>query len=205
MSSVRDQYVQAWTRLAELAAEIPEAAWDGPSLCPDWSARQLAGHLVDGERQVRALLEASEPLTPVVDPAALAQHAADPDTALRHAAKQAATTLTDMDAAVMVTTPHGRLPVNHFLTMALIEPVVHGWDLAAATGRPLVIAEQAAETLLAGVKQLGSQLAATGMYASPAPIRKDARPTEQLLAALGRRVDAGSMTSTVVRERGSEQ
>lgn len=203
-NSPRERYVQAWTRIAELVTTVPETTWDNPSPCTGWSARQLAGHLVDGEGQVRALLEDREPRTPVTDPDALTQLGADPATALGDAAERAQAALTEVDTKAVITTPHGALPLDQFLTMALIEPVVHGWDLATATGLPLVIDEQAAETLLAGVKQLGTQLAATGMYAPAVPVDQDAPPIEQLLAALGRPVGANTATTTVLRVERSD-
>lgn len=64
MSSTGEQYLQVWARLADLAAGVPPADWEIPSPCTDWSARQLSGHLVDGQRKVRALLTGRGPLTP---------------------------------------------------------------------------------------------------------------------------------------------
>ena len=186
MTSAREQYARAWGGLAGLAAEVPDPAWDAPSPCDGWNARQVAGHLLDGERQVRALLEARTPLAPVTDPAVLAELGADPAGAVCDAAGRVRTTVDALDASIPVETPHGRLGVDQFLAMALIEPVVHGWDLSAATGRPLAPDEEAVAALLDGVERLGGRLAATGMYAPAVPVGDDASPVERLLAALGR-------------------
>lgn len=186
MTSAGEQYAVAWARLGELAAEIADPAWDAPSPCGEWNARQVAGHLVDGERQVRALLEARPPLTPVTDPAVLAELGADPARALRDAAQRVRTTVGALDPDASVETPHGRLGVEQFLSMALIEPVVHGWDLSTATGRPLALDDEAVAALLDGVERLGDRLAATGMYAPALPVRDDASPIERLRAAVGR-------------------
>jgi uncharacterized protein (TIGR03086 family) len=131
----------------------------------------------------------------VTDPGDLAQLGVDPATSLPEAARQAEITLTDIAPGTLVATPHGTLPAEQLLTMAMIEPVVHGVDLADAVGRVLVVDEQVVEMLWAGVQQLGTQLAATGMYAPAGPVRDDARPIEQLLAALGRTTDADSTTA----------
>ena len=186
MTSAREQYARAWARLTGLAAEVEGPAWDAPSPCGEWNARQVAGHLIDGERQVRALLEARTPLAPVTDPAVLAELGADPAGAVRDAAERVRTTVDALDPSTPVETPHGRLGVEQFLAMALIEPVVHGWDLSAATGRPLALDEGAVAVLLDGVERLGGRLAATGMYAPALPVRDDASPVVRLLAALGR-------------------
>ena len=186
MTSAGEQYVAAWARLGELAAETPGPAWDEPSPCAGWNARQVAGHLVDGERQVRALLGARTPLAPVTDPAVLAELGVDSVAALREAAQRVRTTVEALDPDASVETPHGRLGVEQFLFMALIEPVVHGWDLSTATGRPLTLDDEAVAMLLDGIERLGHQLAATGMYAPALPVRNDASPVERLLAAVGR-------------------
>jgi uncharacterized protein (TIGR03086 family) len=186
VASASEQYVTAWVRLAGLAAEIPGPAWDAPSPCGAWNARQVAGHLLDGERQVRAMLEARTPPAPVTDPAVLAELGTDPVGDLRDAAERVRTTVDALDPSASIATPHGGLGVDQFLAMALIEPVVHGWDLSAATGRPLALDEEAVAVLLDGVERLGGRLAATGMYAPAVPVRDDASPVVRLLAALGR-------------------
>lgn len=174
MSTTGEQYLQAWARLADLAAGVPAADWDIPSPCADCSARQLSGHLVDGQRQVRALLTGRGPLTPVTDPGDLAQLGVDPATSLREAARQAEVTLTDIAPGTLVATPHGTLPAEQRLTVAMTEPMVHGVDLADAVERVLVVDEQGRRD---------------------GPVRNDARPIEQLLAALGRTADAASATA----------
>lgn len=187
MSTTMEQYLQAWTRLARLADAVPEPAWDAPSPCADWTARQLAGHLVDGARQVQALLRRRPPLVPVTDPTALAGLAGDnPRAALRDAAGTVKETVADLDPDHPISTPHGPLPAEQVLAMALIEPVVHAWDLARATKQPVVLDDEAVATLLVGVEQVGDQLAATGMYANALRVPDHAPPTERLLAALGR-------------------
>ena len=121
MTSAGEQYAVAWARLGELAAEIADPAWDAPSPCGEWNARQVAGHLVDGERQVRALLEARPPLTPVTDPAVLAELGADPARALRDAAQRVRTTV-------------GALDPDDEAVAALLDGVERLGDRLAATG-----------------------------------------------------------------------
>lgn len=111
----------------------------------------------------------------------------DPAAALQAAAAQVRSTLTTLDPLRVVETPRGPLPVEQLLAMALIEPVVHGWDLAVATGQPGTLDLELTVALLPGVQQLGGQLAATGMYAQALPVADGATQAERLLAALGRK------------------
>ena len=86
----------------------------------------------------------------------------------------------------MVDTPRGAFPVERVLAMALVEPVIHGWDLAVATGHPWHLDDDSVRILLTGVEQMGGRLAATGMYAPALPVPATADPAQRLLAALGR-------------------
>ena len=80
-----------------------------------------------------------------------------------------------------------RGPSSSSSAIALVEPVVHTWDLATATGRPVDLDPDPVRALLHGVLALGGQLQATGMYAPAVPVADDAPAKDRLLAALGRR------------------
>lgn len=127
-------------------------------------------------------------MTPTVDPVALSQLAGqDPAGAVREVAAQVRSALTGLDPLRVVESGRGPLPVEQLLAMALIEPAVHGWDLAVATGQPATLDPDLTEALLPGVLQLGGQLAATGMYAHALPVVDGASDGERLLAALDRK------------------
>ena len=189
MRPALERYRRAWRLLEDIVGTVVEtAAWDRPSPCGDWTARQLAGHLVDGHRQVQAMLEDAAALPPVTDPAGLAELAGDdPAARLRAAAARVEASVARVDPTSVVSTPRGPLPVEQLLAVAVIEPFVHGWDLAVATGQRITLDPDLVATLLPGVQQLGGQLAASGMYAPALPVPERAPDAERLLAALGRR------------------
>ena len=188
MNQAIEHYQHAWTLLEETAQAVPSRSWDDPSPCEDWTARQLAGHLVDAHRQVQAMLTGTKPLAPTSEPAALTELAGeDPAATLHDAAAQVREVLAGLNPTARVRTPRGPLVVEQLLGMAVIEPFIHGWDLAVATGQPGVLDPELAGTLLPAVLQLGGQLAATGMYAPVLPLPDSAPTDTRLLAALGRR------------------
>jgi len=76
--------------------------------------------------------------------------------------------------------------VEQLLGVALVEPVVHCWDLATATGRPADLDPEAVRALLPGVLALGDRLQGSGMYGPAVPVPDDAPAQDRLLAALGR-------------------
>lgn len=176
-------YRAAWQRVIALAGTVED--WSVPSPCTGWTAAHLAGHLADGADQIAALLAGGPTLPPITDPRELVRRAgAEPTHALRAAVAGLDAVLDDPPD--VVDTPHGPLPLERVPGMALIEPVVHGRDLAQAAGRVIALDDDAVTGLLAGVEQLGDALAATGMYAPGRPAGGGAPPAERLLLALGR-------------------
>ncbi len=182
------RYLRALDRLGAVVDAVPAERWDAPTPCPDWSARQLAGHLVDGQGQVLAMLTGEGPRVPVTDPGALGLLAGPaPAGSWRRAHQSAAAALRGAAPDAAVATPLGPRTVEQLLGIAFVEPVVHTWDLATATGRPADLDPDAVRALLPGVLALGGQLQATGMYAPAVPVPDDAPAQDRLLAALGRR------------------
>jgi len=182
------RYLRALDRLGTVVDAVPAQRWDAPTPCPGWSARELLGHLVDGQRQVLAMLTGEGPRAPVPEPEALGALAGpDPAGSWRRAHQAVVAALSSAAPGAGVATPLGPRTVEELLGIALVEPVVHTWDLATATGRPAGLDPDAVRALLPGVLALGGQLAATGMYAPAAPVPDDAPAQDGLLAALGRR------------------
>lgn len=188
MTDPREQYQRAWQSLLDVAEQVPAERWDAPSPCAGWTARQLAGHVMDGARQVHVMVTGEPPLVPITDPDALADLAGpDPAGVLRADVARLQEAVDGLASDAVAETPQGSLPLPEFLTTALVEPVVHGWDLAVATGQSTMLAPDLVAALLPGVLQLGDQLAATGRYAAALPLPDSAPASERLLAALGRR------------------
>ena len=189
MSRAMQQYQRAWTTLEQTAAAVAPSAWERPSPCRGWTARQLVGHLVDGHHQVQALLAGTGPAPPTSDVPALAALAGpDPASALRGATTEVRATLAGLDPAVMAETPRGPLPVEQLLSMAVVEPFVHGWDLAVATGQH-VTARPRADGHIAPRRAAARRAARRHRQYAPARyVPDDAPDAQRLLAALGRPV-----------------
>lgn len=180
-------YLRALDRLGAVVDAVPPDRWDHPTPCPAWSARQLLGHLVDGQRQVLAMAGGDGPRPPVTGPGELGALAGpDPAGAWRRAHQETATTLAGVSPAASVATPLGPRTVEQLLGVALVEPVVHCWDLATATGQPADLDPEAVRALLPGVLALGDRLQGSGMYGPAVPVPDDAPAQDRLLAALGR-------------------
>lgn len=187
MTDAREQYLAAWRVFAELAHSVPAGQWDAPTPCAEWTVRALIGHVLDGAHQVQAMAGGQDPVPPIQQPQDLTQLTGpDPAAAVHRAVADLEVALGGLPADTVVHTRAGELPLQQMLGMALIEPVAHGWDLATATGQQATFDAEAVTALLAGVQQLGGQLAATGMYRPATIVDEQAPPLKRLMAALGR-------------------
>lgn len=190
MTTPIELYLRALDRAGAVVDAVPTDRWDDPTPCPDWSARQVVGHLVDGQRQVLAMVGGDGPRPPVTDPGALGALAGpDPAGSWRRAREESATTLAGVAPSTAVATPLGQRTIEQVLGIALVEPVVHTWDLATASGQPADLDPEAVRALLPGVLALGDRLRSSGMYGPSVPVPDDAPEQDRLLAALGRAPD----------------
>jgi uncharacterized protein (TIGR03086 family) len=188
VTSPLTRYLRALDGFTDVVEHVPTEVWDAPPPDPGWSARQLLGHVIDGQAQVVGML-IGHPRPPVADDAALARLAGPhPVQSWRTCRADVTAVLTGVDAAATVTTPGGPSTAAAVLAMAVIEPLVHAWDLATAVGRPVHLDPDVVDALLPGVLAAGDRLAATGMYRPAVPVAADAPAQERLLGALGRRV-----------------
>src|SRR5262245_58006872 len=55
-----ESYRRAQDLLDEVLGAVREGQWDGPSACAEWSVRDVAGHVIWGQRQLRAWATGAE-------------------------------------------------------------------------------------------------------------------------------------------------
>src|SRR5262245_25465088 len=87
--------------------------------------------------------------------------------------------------------PIGDVPGQIALALALTDAVVHGWDLATATGQEATIDDDLAAVLLAGAEQMvGPQMRQPDgerpVFAPPVAVGPDGPASVRLIAFLGR-------------------
>jgi uncharacterized protein (TIGR03086 family) len=163
----------------------------GPTPCHDWDVTALLAHLIGGHEMFAAAL--GQPLPPA---------AADPSvTALATRYRDAAAASLDAFAAPgalqrVVALPIGAVPGEVALGLALTDAVVHGWDLAAATGQDTTIDDRVAGPLLAAAQasitdDLRQPAGARAVFAQPVPIAPESPAGDRLVAFLGRSPQSG--------------
>jgi uncharacterized protein (TIGR03086 family) len=68
----------------------------------------------------------------------------------------------------------------------LLDVLIHGWDLASATGQPAALDPQLVDACWDVVRPQLSMLRGSGQFGEEVPGTTDTNPQASLLAALGR-------------------
>lgn len=168
------------TRIVDAAAE---SQWDAPTPCKEWDVGRLAAHLVSGLAGFADIGEGKN-----MDPD---EPRYRPDE-VSIAFDQAGTRVIDvwsMPGALdkMYQPPWGATPGDVIAGFALIETVVHTWDLATAIGIPTEfddeVVEEACRLALAYADET---VRSPEMFGPEVPVPDDAPGLDRLVSFLGR-------------------
>jgi uncharacterized protein (TIGR03086 family) len=171
----------------QLVAAVPAGQWVLPTPCGDWTVRQLVNHLVGGNRLFTDVMHGA-----TLD-VARTQHAGDglgddPDAAYRGSVSGLLEAFGQPGVLEQIfQVPMGVVPGAVLVHLRLTEALVHGWDLAMATGQPVDLPEDLAEQELAFSRsQVGTSVPRGRTFAAEQPAAKDAPAATRLAAFLGR-------------------
>jgi uncharacterized protein (TIGR03086 family) len=169
-----------------VVAGVRADQWAAPTPCTELDARGVLNHLVRGHVLFVAIIRDGPRPAPGTD-----HLGSDPPAAFR----QAATELREAFAApgvleAVYQAPFGTAPGARLAHVRVVEVLVHGWDLARATGQSADFPEDVAERALAGAR-----LALTtrpegpsAPFAAEVPVPRDAPAVDRLAGFLGRPV-----------------
>ncbi len=168
----------------EVLDGIGEEQWAAPTPCPDWDVRALASHVVTGNLGFAGALAGSPPAGDTVPPGT--------SLPLSYRASAAALLAAFGEPGALertVTVPVGTVPGLVALHLRVTELLVHGWDLARATGQEVTFPEElAAAELDFTVRQLPQVPPGRSPFGPPQPVAPEAPAIDRLAAALGRSV-----------------
>jgi uncharacterized protein (TIGR03086 family) len=187
-TDVVDRLAAALTTTGALVAGIPATRWNDPTPCPGWDVRTLTNHLVGGLRIFTAQLTGTEPGGEHEDDwlgdnpaAAYADAAAAVLTAWRAPGA--------MDRTLDISL--GPVPAPLGAVIELTEVVVHGLDLAVATGQRDRVDEAQAAWLHRLMLGMGfDAFRVPGVFGPAVDVADTAPAHVRLLAFLGREVPA---------------
>lgn len=179
------RYRSAVLRFGEIVSAVPEGRWAAASPCPGWTALDVVSHVIGGHGVLLAIIAGD----PGPEPRPSSPDATEVLARWRQA--QSATCAALDDPALpgrMLRTPLGEVDGATLLDMSLVEPLVHGWDLARAAGLDDTLDPVLAERCLQVAEQHAAMLRAPGMFAAEVVALESADAAGRLLAFLGRRV-----------------
>jgi uncharacterized protein (TIGR03086 family) len=164
-------------------AHVREDQWDNPSPCARWTARGVVDHVIDmhGVMLGRQIPRTDDPLTDFREARRQVQEALDSDRARDE-----------------VSTPGGPMTLEDHIDQVVSDDLVlHGWDLARATGQDETIPAADLERLWASATSVPAELmerfrtpGAFGpgieVYGPEIPVPEDAPLQDRLLGYVGR-------------------
>jgi uncharacterized protein (TIGR03086 family) len=177
---------RAYAAAGRLVSGVRREQLDRPTPCDDWDVRALVNHMIVGHFYFAGALR-GESMDPTAEPPDFA--ADDPAAAFDQASKTLLETWREAGAMERtVETMAGPMPGQMLFGMLVVENLVHGWDLARATGRSEDLEPELAGQMLAMVRQANMPRGAGAPFQPEQPAPANAGPAQQLAAYLGRKV-----------------
>jgi uncharacterized protein (TIGR03086 family) len=182
-----EQLESVHATMQPLVAAVGSDQWSAPTPCGDWDVRALLAHVVGGNRVFAAALGGA-PLEEARQ--ALAGDPLGPDPAGAYAESAAALAAAFQAPGALerpVTIPFGTVPGAVALDLRVVEVLVHGWDLARATGRTVSFPDDVVEQEIAFSREFMQRVPPDREPFGPSrPVADDAPPLDRLVALLGR-------------------
>jgi uncharacterized protein (TIGR03086 family) len=181
----RPLYRTAQDWVVGLIEAVEPSQLDDPTPCPDWDVRTLISHLVGTVDRARAIGQGIPPFT--VPSIVVGLSDAGLADAFRESVDKLWPVWDDDDSLTrMVEVPWGTVPGAAALLGYVREALVHGWDLAVATGQsPEADPAVASAALAAATAFLPADAREFTPFGLPVPSSVEAGPTEQLANWLG--------------------
>ena len=162
-------------------------AWANQSPCPEWTAADVVGHNIGMCDMVAGFTQGVGAAAPSDG------RPADPMAAWA-ASRDAMLNALDTRGALqaVAVTPWGELPVDKFLGFAWVDPLIHTWDLAVASGQaPALDAELVADGAVR-LERAGDSLRGPGRFGPEVELAADFAIADRFIALSGRDPAAAS-------------
>jgi uncharacterized protein (TIGR03086 family) len=180
MTETADRYRTNAAHFGDLVAGVATDQWAAPTPCEAWTARELVEHVVNSQGIFLGLVDAEMPPHPSVDD--------DPTAAWDAVRTVVQTRLDDPELAdIEFDGFFGRSTfaeaVDRFLSSDL---VMHGWDLARATGQDESIDTAEAERVFETAHGMGEAFRGPQVAGPAVAVPDDADVQTRLIAFYGR-------------------
>jgi uncharacterized protein (TIGR03086 family) len=157
-----------------------------PTPNEEWDVAELLGHIIYGNRWVPPLV-GGKSIADVGDALEGDQLLPDPVSAYDASAADAAAAFEAPGAlAAPCAVSYGPVPGEVYAGHRFVDVLIHGWDLAVATGQDATLDPALVEACFEVIEPQFDMLEASGMFGTRLEVGPDANRQTQLLALLGR-------------------
>ncbi len=175
-----DLYGAAAKGTSEIIAGVKSGQLGDSTPCSEWNVQTLIEHLVGGTGMASGSLSGAGPEAPPQGTSHAATFDAGAAKVLDLAKAPGA-----MDKTVQ--SPFGDMPGGQFLAAFFMDTLIHGWDLAKATGQSTDRPADLAETCYTMFGPSADEMRKTGVFGPRVEVAEGASTQVKLLGALGRR------------------
>jgi uncharacterized protein (TIGR03086 family) len=183
MSEISERYRNVAGQFTNVAAAVPDGAWENPSPCDGWVARDVVRHLIEWIPpflKSGAAIDLAEGPSVDTDPVAAWLALSNSMQALLDDPQIAASAFSHPQA--------GNHTVEGAIAMFFLNDVlIHTWDLARATGGDETLDADEVHQMLSASEPYDEMLRTSGHYGPRVMVPDDADEQTQLIAFMGRR------------------
>ncbi|MEY2450326.1 MAG: hypothetical protein QOH79_3802 [Acidimicrobiaceae bacterium] len=183
MTDLPDVHRRALAATGLIVAGIKPDQLDAPTPCEDYDVGGLLNHLISGNFWVAPLVE-GKTIAEVGD-------TLDRDFSIEEydrSAEEANAAFSGPGAMQKpVAVSYGPVPAEVYAGHRFIDVLIHGWDLAKATGQDTTLDPELVVACREVVAPQADLLEGSGMFGTEVEVPPDADPQTKLLATLGRR------------------
>jgi uncharacterized protein (TIGR03086 family) len=174
--------VEGWIRTVSNA----RGDWSRSTPCTEWNVRVLVNHMVYEDRWTRPLVE-RKTIAEVGDSFEGDLLGNDPQQAARAAAEEALAAVADqLPRGGSVNLSYGDEEIAEYIRQLTADHLVHGWDLAAATGQDRRLDPEVVAEVAAWYRDRENSYRSSGAVAGRPESAQGGDPQSELLIAFGR-------------------
>jgi uncharacterized protein (TIGR03086 family) len=173
---------------------IGDTPLDSPTPCADWDLRQLVNHTVNAAATIAEVLSSNGEHDAWGPQARMPQEMADTDTSWPNPVEHYDEVTRVIIGAARSSPPEQtflqggrRQPAISLARAVTFDSVVHGWDIATATGQDPTIPPEIAEAFIEFAAPIAALDLPVAVFSPRVDVPANASPSDRLVALLGRR------------------
>jgi uncharacterized protein (TIGR03086 family) len=182
---------RAFAAVQHLVDGVQPDQWTAPTPCTEWDVRQLLNHVANGNAVFAGIAAMTRPSGGITEEErAVDRLGNDPAAGFRASGElmHEAFLIPGFLDGKVETPMMGEQTGTTIVHMRINELLIHGWDLARATGQPADLPEDLAEgALILWQTRLAGRPRDRMPFAAPEPVAEDAPAIDRLAAFLGRK------------------